>query len=791
MLKSIIKTALRNITNKFGYSLLNIVGMTLAITSSLFLILYVFDEISYDRYHEKGDRIYRVQSHITETDDEFTWIIAQMPFTPQVKQDYPEVESVTRLFNNGRIALKYDEREYNEEDVYYADSTFFDIFTYKPIEGNFDGALDKPNTIVITRTMAARYFGNEPAVGKSLQSGDILYMVTAVMDDVPRNSHVIFDGLISRNSLPAELGGWGNFGAFTYLLLDPRQDPGQFEEKLGEMYGKYMASIFEPIGITIEYQLTPLKRIHLYSDSPSEPEPTGSIQYVIIFGIVAFFLVLIATLNYINLATARSARRAKEISLRKVVGSGRMELILQFLAESSFLTIISLLISILLIIGLLPKLNLLSGKNFSLDALASPVFLFSIVGMMLVVGILGGLYPSFYLSRFSPVEVMKGSTASGNSKGLFRKILTIIQFIISGAMIACTIIVFNQLNFLQNKDQGWNMENVISMQLPDNEPVSKMRLLKERLAGNPYIEGSTLTNTPVGAGSSKAVFNMETSEGLQARGINFVIVDYDFTETLGIAMAEGRDFSYDMLGDTITGAVINETLAERMNWTEPIGKKIVLGSGRNINASVVGVMKDYHQTGMYNEVESLMLLFRLSNPIMYAKLNASGKYAALEQVRQTWEEVFPGREFEYEYLSDSFMEQFGTDKNRSTIFLLFTLLIIFIACLGLFGLASYTVERRTREIGVRKVFGASESKILRMIGWEFMLLMIISFVIAMPVVIFLMSDWLQNYVYRINIGPLVFVWTILLTLIPTAITVSYQAMKAANTNPTQALRVEG
>jgi len=791
MIKNLLKTAWRNITNKFGYSLLNILGMTLAITSSLFLILYVVDEISFDRYHENADRIYRVQSHITETDDEFTWIIAQIPFAPQVKEDYPEVENVTRLFNNGRVLLKYEDNEHNEDRIYIADSTFFEIFTYKPIEGNFDGALDKPNSMVITETMASRYFGSEPALGKTLQSGDDLYTVTAVMEDVSRNSHVIFDGLISRNTLPAELGSWGNFGVFTYILLDGRQDPVQFEEKLKDMYDKYMSTIFEPIGITIEYQLTPLKKIHLYSDSPQEPEPTGSIQYVIIFAIVAFFLILIATLNYINLATARSARRAKEISLRKVVGSGRKELIFQFLAESSFLTLISLVISILLIMGLLSKLNMLSGKNFSLDILASPVFLVSVIGMMIVVGILGGLYPSFYLSRFSPVDVMKGSSVSGSSKGLFRKILTIIQFIISGAMIACTIIVFNQLNFLQNKDQGWNMENVISLRLPDNEPVTKMRLLKERLSGSPFVVSSTITSSPMGEGSPKVIFNMETPDGLQPRGINFVVVDHDFTETLGITMTEGRDFSYELLGDTLTGVIVNQTLAERLNWEEPLGKRVQLGDGAQIMATVIGVMKDYHQTGMYNEVESLMLLYRLDNGLMYVKINSPGNTAAIDNIRQVWEEVFPDKGFEYEYLSDSFMEQFGTDKNRSTIFLIFTLLIIFIACLGLFGLASYTVERRTREIGVRKVFGASEKIILGMITWEFMMLMIISFVIAMPVVIYMMSDWLQNYVYRVNIGPLVFVWTIILTLVPTAITISYQAMKAARTNPTDALRNEG
>ncbi len=787
MIANLIKTALRNITGKFGYTLLNVLGMTLAISASLFLILYVLDEVSYDRYHENADRIYRVQSYIQETDDEFTWIVAQVPFAPQVKLDYPEVESVTRLFNVGRVLYRYNDIEHNEENMYYADSSFFDIFSYKLIGGSFEEALNKPNTIVLTETLARKYFGDDNPVGKSLQNGDDLYQVTAVMEDVPRNSHITFDGLVSRSTLPQEFGSWGNFGVFTYLLLNEGTSSVQFEEKLQNMYPEYMASIFEPIGIKITYQIMNIRDIHLRSDSAQEPEPTGSIQYVIIFGIVALLLLLIATLNYVNLSTARSAKRAKEISLRKVVGSNRGPLIAQFLTESTMLTLISLLLGIVLIIIFLPKLNLLSGKSFTLDILSEPVFIISIIGIMLIVGIIGGLYPAFYLSRFSPVDVMKGSFQSGSSKGLFRKILTIVQFTISGAMIACTVIVFMQLSYLQNKDQGWNMERVTMLQLPDNEPVTKMKLLKERLMDSPLIENATLTSNQLGQGSPKVIFNIETDEGMQQRGVNFSVVDDDFIETLGVEVVEGRDFSIDYIGDTITGVLVNQTLADRFNWEEPIGKMVQLGDGTQIMGSVIGLIKDYHQTGMYNEVESLMLLFRLDNAIMYLKLGEN-EAAALEVTRQAWEEVFPGKDFEYTYLVDNFSEQFGNDRNRSTIFLLFTLLTIVIACLGLFGLASYTVEKRTGEIGVRKVFGASESKVLGMISFEFIILMIISFIVSVPVVVYLMSDWLQNYVYRINISPLVFVLTMVLTLVPTALTVSYQAIKAARTNPAEALR---
>jgi len=790
MFKSLVKNAFRNITNKFGYSFLNILGMTLGITSALFLILYVTDELSFDQYHDNGDRIYRVQSHITETDDEFTWIVAQIPFAQQVQEDYPEVESVTRLFNFQRALFKNGDIEFTEEDVMYADSTFFDIFTYKTLEGSTEEALDKPNSIVLTETMADRYFSGEPSVGRTLKVGEEIYTITAVIEDVPRNSHILFDGLVSRNSLPAQMGSWGNFGVFTYLLLQEGEDAAGLQEKMKEMYERYMATIFESIGITVEYELMKVTDIHLRSDSGMEPQPTGSIQYVIIFSIVAFFLLLIATLNYISLATARSAKRAKEISLRKVIGSSRGLLVTQFLAESTLLTFFSLALSIGLLMIFLPQLNMLSGKDFSLDVLGRPVAILSLFGIMLLVGILGGTYPAIFLSRFSPVMVMKGVTQSGTSRGIFRKVLTVIQFTISGVMIASTLVVINQLNFMQNKDQGWEMERVISLQLPDNEPMNNMQVLKEQLLENPRIESAGLTNTRIGNGSAKVIFQMETTNGMDERGINFAVVDHDFVETLGIQMVEGRDFSRDFIGDTLTGVLVNEALAARLNWDEPIGKRVQLGDGQQIMGRVIGVMKDYHQTGMYNEVESLMLLYRLNNPILYVKLAEENGEATMEFIRQRWEEIFPGKPFEYAFLEDDFMEQFSNDKNRRTVFAGFTILIIVIACLGLFGLASYTTERRTREIGVRKVFGASIERILRMITWEFLILILISFALSIPAVWFLMNDWLQDFVYRYEMGPLIFLWSILLILLPTAITVSYQSYKAAIANPADSIYQE-
>jgi putative ABC transport system permease protein len=420
MIKNLIKTALRHIRKHAGYSLLNVLGLTLGISSALFLIIYVSDELSYDRYHVNADRIYRVSSKITETDDQFTWNVAQIPMGPQVVQDYPEVQSFVRFINMPRALFKFEDKEYIEENFYYVDSTLFDIFTYKVIRGDVRSAIRDPKKIVLTETAAARYFGNADPIGNTLTTVDNTFEVTGVIEDIPPNSHFRFDAVAARNNLPKQLGTWGNFGVFTYLLFPRELDVKAFENKIQGMYDAHMKTIFEPLKIKIKYILEPITRIHLYSTNSGEPEPTGSITYVIIFGIVALFLVLIAAMNYMNLATARSANRAREVGLRKVVGSRRGPLVVQFLSESVVLTVISLIISIILLVILIPRFNILAGKSFNLSILYSPIVIISVIGVILIVGILGGSYPAFFLSKFSPVTVLKGEITHGSAGNLFR-----------------------------------------------------------------------------------------------------------------------------------------------------------------------------------------------------------------------------------------------------------------------------------------------------------------------------------------------------------------------------------
>lgn len=790
MFRNLLKTSVRYIRKHAGYSLLNVLGLTLGITSALFLIIYVSDELSYDRYHEKAERIFRVSSTITETDDQFTWNVAQIPFGPQVARDYPEVESFTRFINMPRAAYKFEDKEYIEEDFFYADSTVFDIFTYKVVKGEVKSAVRDPNKIVLTETAAGRYFGESDPIGKILTEGTNTYEVTGVIEDVPTNSHFRFEALAARNNLPKELGSWGNFGVFSYLLLPEGLDPTAFETKIQGMYDAHMKSIFGPLNINIEYILEPIIKIHLYSTNANEPEPTGSISYVYIFAIVAVFLLLIAAMNYMNLATARSTRRAREVGLRKVVGSRRSLLIMQFLTESVLLTVLSLILSIVFLLILLPRFNTLAGKSFDIGILTSPVVLISVLMVIIVAGIIGGSYPAFVLSGFSPGTVLKGEITQGSAGALFRKILVIIQFTISVAMIVCTMVVFRQLNFLKEKDQGFNQENVLSLQLNNRQMINKYPVLKQQLLENEDIKFVTSTNTAMGEGSAKVIFNMETDQGMAQRGINFAVVDHDFIDALEIKIVEGRDFRQDMPSDTLTGVVVNETLAKRMAWSEPIGKKVELGDGNAINARVIGVMADYHQTGMYNEIESLMLVYRELNNIVYVKLSGNNMEQTLSFIESTWKEVLPDQPYSYSFLKERFNRQFEADEKRGLIFTIFTILAILIACLGLYGLASYMVEQRTKEVGIRKVFGASEGVVVRLISKDFLILVGISILIALPVAYYFMSNWLENYIYRTNIGIPLLVLAALLTVAITFITISYKAYQAALTNPASSIRTE-
>ncbi len=787
MLFNQIKLAIRNITKDFGYSLINILGLTIGITSTLFLLVYVFDELSYDTYHEHKDNLYRVVSNITETDDAFTWVVAQIPFAPQVKQDYPEVEDAIRFEELGKSLFQYKDKQFYDTDVNFVDSTVFDVFSYELISGDPKNSLTEPNSIVLTKSFANKLFGQENPMGKIITNEDRSLKVTGVMKDVPFNSHFRFSALISWTTIPDRRESWGNFGLYTYVKLQPGTDPIAFDKKLEEMYDKFMAEIFKEVGVFIDYELQPITDIHLYPVGEGESEASGDIRFIKIFFLIAIFLLVIAGINYMNLTTARSAKRSREVGIRKVVGAHQGLLVRQFLTESVVLTIISLILSLGLCYVLLPNFNTLTGKSLDFTFFSSTEFLFSILIIIVILGLLSGSYPSFFLARFQPIVALKGNPKKGSIHGLLRKILVIVQFVISLMMIISTWVVYEQLDYLKQKDMGFDKEQIVSITLDTREMVDKLPVLRNEFMAISGVKSVGSTNSRMGEGSGKVLLSVETSEGMQDRGVNISGCDYEFINTLGIEILEGRNFSEEFKTDSLA-VIVNETLAKRFGWKEPIGKKVLFGDDET--ARVIGLMKDYHQTGLYNPVESLLLYLRENASDVYIKLESGNNKEILQKLEEAWTKTFPLLPFEYSFLQDEIFEQVEPDEKRGILFTLFSIVVIIIATLGVFGLASFTVEQRTNEISIRKVLGAKTHSVIKLIFVDYLVLIGISILIAFPLAYFFMKDFLDNYEYRTNLHPSTFVFSAILLLIITLLTIIYHTVKIVNTNPVEALKVE-
>ncbi|HNP18087.1 MAG TPA: ABC transporter permease [Fulvivirga sp.] len=795
MLKNLIKISVRNILKEKGYSTINIVGLAIGITCSIFLLLYVLDELSYDRYNTNADNIYRVVSNIKEPDNSFTWAVAQIPLADEVRENNTQVVNAVRFFGSGRTLYKYEDKSFNEEEFYLADSTVFDMFTYEFLEGDKETALDNPNSLVLTESVAIKYFGTTDCLNKALTDPENKqYNITGVIKDVPQNSHFRFDALISRNSAPEYRGSWGNFGVFTYLQFPDGYDPHDFQPSLDSIIVKNVNPIFERMGISISYELQKITDIHLHSKIQDEAEEGGDISYIYIFSIVAAFMLIIASINYMNLATARSFKRAKEVGIRKVMGSLRGQLISQFITESLLLTLLSLLVSLGAIYLLLPYFNDLANKSISYSYLFQGNVIIVLIGIVFLVGIVGGSYPAFYLSRFNPAEVLKGRSSRQGGNSIIRKILVVLQFSISIFMLISTLVVFNQLNFLRDKDLGFNKEQVLRLEVPGQELRNKLGVLRNSWMQLPGVVNVATASTTPGSNVGKVIFNVESNDGeMMEKGVDFFAADFDYLSTLGMTIVEGRDFSRDILSDTIEAVLVNEAMVDRMAWTEPLGKKFEIPSRDTVVVKkVVGVIKDYNQNSLYDEIEPLMVMYRKNNYFTYIKMDTKDVPALVKNVESDWKTVFPNQPFEYKFLDQDFDSQYAADQRRGTIFTIFSSLTIVIACLGLLGLTSFTTEQRTKEIGIRKVIGASLQSIVFLVSKEFLLLVVIATIIAFPVAYYFMSNWLQAFAYKINLNDEVFTFILsaILALFITLLTVGFHTVKAAMANPVKALRSE-
>jgi putative ABC transport system permease protein len=796
MIKNLLLIAFRNFIKDKWYSLLNVLGLTLGITFSLFLIFYIKDELNYDRYHDKADRIYRIASYIQERDKNTNWTLTQLPLAATLKKDYPEVEQSARFINRERTLFKNGNHEFYETKVYYADSNIFSIFTYKFVEGSAASALKEPNSILISKTLADKYFGkNTLALGKTLRTVYDLYKVTGVIEDVPRNSHLVFDMLISMSTiLKGDHDGhdnWGNFQNFTYVLLRPGTDAIAFNKKLVPMYEKYMAPIFAKFNVKMHYDVQPITAIHLHSDLEREPEELGSIFYIWIFSAVAFFMLLIACINYMNLTTARSARRAKEIGIRKVAGSTKKQLVLQFLTESLVTAFVSLLISILLVIVLLPVFNSLSGKTFTTHTLFQPFNIVLLAGIMLFTGLVGGSYPAFYLSSFQPVSILKGALSKASGNVNLRRTLVVLQFSISMIMLICTWVVYAQLSFLQKTDLGFNKSQVMTITVNTGEDErSKIFAMNNEFRNLPGVRTVGTGNSyPGSANTNLRLFTVQVKTGHVDKAIECYDVDENYLVALGIPVVNGRNFSNP--ADTLHSILVNEAMVKHFGWDNAIGKRVNFPGDTSGNyLEVVGVIKDFHQKSLYNTIAPLLLFYSPNSNVIQVKLNPDHMRESIAQAENVWKKYFPQLPFEYKFLDEDFNSQYAADQKRGKIFAAFSVLTIIITCLGLLGLTAFTTQQKQKEISIRRVLGASIMQVVAMTTRNYLWLSLIAAAIAFPVAAIFMNQWLQLFPYNAGLSAIPFVLSALVIVITAASTAMFHSAKAALTNPSKILKTE-
>jgi len=797
MLKNLIKISIRNIVRDKAYSLINVAGLTIGITCSLFLMMYIIDELSYDKYHVNANNIYRVVSNVKEPDDAFVWRITQMPLADELRDNYPEVKNAVRFFSMPRDLFKVGEKEFYEEDFMFADSNVFDMFTYDFLAGDPATALDDPLSIVLTESVAKRYFETpQAALGQAIRANRRQedFKITGVIRDVPFNSHFRFDALISRNSRAQFTGNWGGFGITTYIQLPEGYDLNRIQESLDKITKEKVNPVFAEMGVTVRYGLQRITDIHLYSKIQDEAEEGGDISYIYIFGAVAIFMVVIACINYMNLATARSVNRAKEVGLRKVMGSQRGLLMAQFLTESVLMASAALAFSLLLIYIFLPSFNVLANKHLPFSYILQAPIAISLVVIILVTGIVGGSYPAFYLSGFNPVEVLKGKLAARGGSVVFRKTLVVVQFALSIFMLISTLVVYDQLNFLRTKDLGFDKENVVRLNLSNRDMIHQGETLMQRLKRLPEVVSVGKASSSPGQGIGKLLMRVEDAEGKMVdRGVDLFVADYDFVDAMGMKIVQGRNFSRDNPGDTLRAVLVNESMVRRMNWKDPIGRKFS-NDGQNgaEERTVIGVIKDYNQNSLYDVIEPLIVLLGQQNNYVFVRFKPGDLTSFMGSLEKEWKEMFPANPFQYVFLDADLNSQYRADEKRSQIFTGFSALTVAIACLGLLGLAAFTTEQRTKEIGVRKVVGASTSNLVVLVSSEFFKLVALGMIFAIPASWYFTDRWLENFAYRIelpNEWP-TFVVAAALAFVITFITVGYHVVRAARANPVHSLRDE-
>ncbi|WP_431124766.1 ABC transporter permease [Flagellimonas flava] len=800
MFRNYIKIAWRNIIKNKVYSLINIGGLAIGLSCFLLITIYITKEVSYDSYHEKGDKIYRVAHHSNPDDETAAWIWGNAPVGPALKSDFPEVVEKVQFSGRSAILLKYGDNAFQENDCFYADASALQVFSWPLISGDPITALEAPYSIVLTETTAKKYFGNQDPLGKIIEgvggrANDGNYTVTGVMKDVPENSHFSFDVLMSMGSFyqsrPEIFDMWGYVDFYTYLLVANNFDQKAFESKIPGFLGKHLEVVAND-----EYyyniSLEPLKDIYLYSKADRQPGLVGSLSNIYIFAIIGLFILVIACINFMNLSTARSLERAKEVGVRKVIGAKRNGLIYQFFGESLVLVFLSSIVGLLLVFLALPWMANLTGIAFyAKDVLQLPLLLF-FFGTALITALFSGSYPALILSGFKPINILRGTYRKSPQGANLRKGLVIFQFSLSIALIASTIIVYDQLGFMFSKDMGFDKEQQLVLDFNwDQQVIANMETIKNEFRAMPSVSSVSMSRTVPGSHFPAAGTMVELASGeMKNFGPYIYEVDNDFIPHYNIEVVAGRAFSRDFPTDSVSALIVNEAAAKNFGYTDPsdiVGKKFDQW-GRQ--GTIIGVVKDFNYLSLHEEIAPLTLRQVSYGQYFSLKLSSNDYYRTISEIRQKWAALAPHRPFLYNFLNTSFNEQYKAEVRFRKLFTIFSFLAISIACLGLFGLVTYSAMQRTKEIGIRKVLGAQVTNIIALMSKDFIRLVGLSLLIAVPFSWYAMDQWLNDFAYRIHIQWWVFVLAGILALLITFFTISFQAVKAALVNPVKSLRNE-
>lgn len=807
MFKNYFKTAFRNFRKNKFYTGINVFGLAVGLSTCLMILLYVLDELAYDKYNKQADRIYRIDNEIKFGGNHFDLAVAPALEGPVAVKEIPMVLQYTRLQNYGTFLVKKGKSNIRETSIANADSTLFDVFTLPVIAGDPSKALRAPRTLVITEKIAKKYFNRTDVVGESMIINDsINYKITAVIKNIPEQSHFKYDFFVATSeNEDSRSDNWLSENWNTYILVKEGTDPKKLVQELDRMTDRYIAPIlkaainqtmdeFKKSGAYVKNSVTALTDIHLRSNKTGELGANSSIQYVYIFSAIAILILLIACVNFMNLSTARSSNRAKEIGVRKVLGSLRNNLVQQFLTESLIISFFSLIIALTVTILLLPYFNTLAGKNISFTVLFQPWMIVTVILLMLVVGLLAGSYPALFLSAFQPIEVLKGKLAKGFKGSILRNVLVVLQFWISIILIVGTIVIYNQLSYIKNKDVGFNRDQVLIIQ-NTNSLGQQAELFKNELKQMSGVENMTTTGyLPVdGFRSNDAFFTSPALDQNDAISMQRWNVDENYVATLGIKMISGRNFSRDFLTDS-SAIIINEAAQKFLGTKDALNKKLYeiddIKTKKIREFHIVGVAKNFNFSSLRDVITPLALCYRKESSAVAIRLKTKNINAVVEQIKAKWEAAAVGQPFDYQFMDEQFNNLYKAEQRTGQIFITFAVLAILIACLGMFGLAAFASEQRTKEIGVRKVLGASVSNIATMLSKEFFKLVMIAAILAFPVAWWVMTKWLQDFAYRIDISWWIFVLALALVLIITLITVSFQAIKAALLNPVKSLRTE-